>query len=143
MWWNFVGRSHDDVAAARAEWMAQVEVAPGAEDRAVPSPSAAPPCRSPATEGRGTAREPLGAGSERSSGTTAGRCPRPCCPTCGSAAEAPGALSKRCRPEHGCSVTRSADDQTAGAPDRTGGSLTVDDGVRCLPTGRPRHRRAP
>ncbi len=26
MWWNFVGRSHDDVAAARADWMAQVEV---------------------------------------------------------------------------------------------------------------------
>ena len=29
MWWNFVGRSHDDVAAARADWMAQVEVAQG------------------------------------------------------------------------------------------------------------------
>ncbi|QAY69351.1 pirin family protein [Xylanimonas protaetiae] len=24
MWWNFVGRSHDDVARARADWMAQV-----------------------------------------------------------------------------------------------------------------------
>ncbi|GAB2462634.1 pirin family protein [Xylanimonas ulmi] len=24
MWWNFVGRSHDDVARARDEWMAQV-----------------------------------------------------------------------------------------------------------------------
>ena len=21
MWWNFVGRDHDDIAAARAEWM--------------------------------------------------------------------------------------------------------------------------
>ncbi|MHA7133841.1 pirin family protein [Oerskovia turbata] len=30
MWWNFVGRSHDDVAAARADWMAQVEVVPDA-----------------------------------------------------------------------------------------------------------------
>ncbi len=29
MWWNFVGRSHDDVAAARADWMAQVEVTQG------------------------------------------------------------------------------------------------------------------
>jgi hypothetical protein len=25
MWWNFVGRSHDEVAAARAEWTAAVE----------------------------------------------------------------------------------------------------------------------
>lgn len=25
MWWNFVGRSHDEVAAAREEWMAAVE----------------------------------------------------------------------------------------------------------------------
>ena len=25
MWWNFVGRSHDEVAAARAEWMAAVD----------------------------------------------------------------------------------------------------------------------
>ena len=24
MWWNFVGRTHDDVARARADWMAQV-----------------------------------------------------------------------------------------------------------------------
>jgi quercetin 2,3-dioxygenase len=30
MWWNFVGRSHDDVAAARADWMAQVEAVPDA-----------------------------------------------------------------------------------------------------------------
>ncbi len=28
MWWNFVGRSHDDVARARADWMAQVADAP-------------------------------------------------------------------------------------------------------------------
>ncbi|KRD47012.1 pirin [Oerskovia sp. Root918] len=45
MWWNFVGRSHDDVAAARADWMAQVEVAqgdeagaPGASGAEVPVP---------------------------------------------------------------------------------------------------------
>lgn len=45
MWWNFVGRSHDDVAAARADWMAQVEVArgdgadvPGAGGPEVPVP---------------------------------------------------------------------------------------------------------
>jgi len=28
MWWNFVGRTHDDVARARADWMAQVADAP-------------------------------------------------------------------------------------------------------------------
>ncbi|QAY63839.1 pirin family protein [Xylanimonas allomyrinae] len=42
MWWNFVGRTHDDVARARADWMAQVGDAadgvatvytPGAGDR--------------------------------------------------------------------------------------------------------------
>jgi hypothetical protein len=26
MWWNFVGRSHDDVARARADWQAQLVV---------------------------------------------------------------------------------------------------------------------
>ncbi len=30
MWWNFVGRTHEDVARARADWMAQVADAPGA-----------------------------------------------------------------------------------------------------------------
>ena len=24
MWWNFVGRDHADIAAARADWMAQI-----------------------------------------------------------------------------------------------------------------------
>ncbi|PZR53460.1 pirin family protein [Xylanimonas oleitrophica] len=28
MWWNFVGRTHDDVARARADWMAQLADAP-------------------------------------------------------------------------------------------------------------------
>ncbi|RPF19606.1 pirin family protein [Myceligenerans xiligouense] len=28
MWWNFVGRTHDDVARARAAWMAQIEDLP-------------------------------------------------------------------------------------------------------------------
>lgn len=44
MWWNFVGRSHDDVAAARADWMAQVEVAGAAEapEALVPVPVPVP-----------------------------------------------------------------------------------------------------
>ncbi|MBD7951489.1 pirin family protein [Oerskovia rustica] len=43
MWWNFVGRSHDDVAAARADWMAQVEVSPAAlEDGAAAAPVPVP-----------------------------------------------------------------------------------------------------
>ena len=25
MWWNFVGRGHDDIVRARADWQAQVE----------------------------------------------------------------------------------------------------------------------
>ena len=25
MWWNFVGRDHEDIVAARADWQAQVE----------------------------------------------------------------------------------------------------------------------
>jgi hypothetical protein len=25
MWWNFVGRDHEDIAAARAEWMAEAD----------------------------------------------------------------------------------------------------------------------
>ncbi|GAA1862807.1 pirin family protein [Myceligenerans crystallogenes] len=29
MWWNFVGRSHDDVARARADWTAQIADLPG------------------------------------------------------------------------------------------------------------------
>lgn len=29
MWWNFVGRSHDEVAAARADWAQEVEVSSG------------------------------------------------------------------------------------------------------------------
>jgi len=28
MWWNFVGRSHEDVAAAREQWMAEIAGAP-------------------------------------------------------------------------------------------------------------------
>lgn len=28
MWWNFVGRTHDDVARARADWMAQIADVP-------------------------------------------------------------------------------------------------------------------
>lgn len=43
MWWNFVGRSHDDVAAARADWMEQVEVSPAAlEDAAAAAPVPVP-----------------------------------------------------------------------------------------------------
>ncbi|MBE7701555.1 pirin family protein [Oerskovia sp. Sa1BUA8] len=43
MWWNFVGRSHDDVAAARADWMAQVEVSAAAqEDEAAAAPVPVP-----------------------------------------------------------------------------------------------------
>jgi quercetin 2,3-dioxygenase len=34
MWWNFVGRSHADVARARADWMAQVADADGDVDGA-------------------------------------------------------------------------------------------------------------
>lgn len=34
MWWNFVGRSHDDVARARAQWQAQLEVGDGGTDSA-------------------------------------------------------------------------------------------------------------
>jgi redox-sensitive bicupin YhaK (pirin superfamily) len=29
MWWNFVGRSHEDMVAARTEWMAEVDAGVG------------------------------------------------------------------------------------------------------------------
>ena len=43
MWWNFVGRTHDDVVTARADWQAQVEqerVTGGADGRFGPHPAA-------------------------------------------------------------------------------------------------------
>lgn len=59
MWWNFVGRSHDDVAAARADWMAQVEVAqgdgadvPGAGGPEVPVPGDGGTRYAPGASGR-------------------------------------------------------------------------------------------
>ena len=30
MWWNFVGRSHDEIVAYRAEWMAEIGAEPDA-----------------------------------------------------------------------------------------------------------------
>ncbi|MBD5785900.1 pirin family protein [Cellulosimicrobium terreum] len=39
MWWNFVGRSHDDVVQARADWQAQLVVADAGPDE---DPSHAP-----------------------------------------------------------------------------------------------------
>ena len=43
MWWNFVGRDHDDIVGARAEWQAQVEqerATGGADGRFGPHPEA-------------------------------------------------------------------------------------------------------
>lgn len=43
MWWNFVGRDHDDIVAARADWQAQVEqqrATGGADGRFGPHPQA-------------------------------------------------------------------------------------------------------
>jgi redox-sensitive bicupin YhaK (pirin superfamily) len=43
MWWNFVGRDHDDIVAARADWQAQVEQqrsTGGADGRYGPHPEA-------------------------------------------------------------------------------------------------------
>jgi hypothetical protein len=28
MWWNFVGRSHDDIVAARAAWQSEIDIMP-------------------------------------------------------------------------------------------------------------------
>jgi hypothetical protein len=51
MWWNFVGRSHDDVAAARADWMAQVEVVQG-DGADVPVPGEGGTRYAPGASGR-------------------------------------------------------------------------------------------
>ncbi len=43
MWWNFVGRDHDDIVTARADWQAQVEqqrATGGADGRFGPHPEA-------------------------------------------------------------------------------------------------------
>ncbi|MCM0676832.1 pirin family protein [Micromonospora phytophila] len=43
MWWNFVGRSHEEVAAAREDWMAGRRFGVVAEDPAPPLPAPALP----------------------------------------------------------------------------------------------------
>ena len=43
MWWNFVGRSHDDVVAARDRWMREIgEGVPEGEELFGPFPEAQP-----------------------------------------------------------------------------------------------------
>lgn len=47
MWWNFIGRSHDEIVAARNDWMASLEtggssrfpVVPGYDGNALPAPA--------------------------------------------------------------------------------------------------------
>lgn len=43
MWWNFVGRSHEEVAAAREDWMAGRRFGVVADDAASPLPAPALP----------------------------------------------------------------------------------------------------
>ncbi|MGO1167681.1 MAG: pirin family protein [Janibacter sp.] len=53
MWWNFVGRSHDDIVAAREQWMAEIsgDPAPG-DERFGPFPDGQPsPLPAPALPG--------------------------------------------------------------------------------------------
>ena len=47
MWWNFVGRSHDDVVAARADWMREIGAEPADSDAGSPRFGQFPP-REPA-----------------------------------------------------------------------------------------------
>ncbi|WP_125099054.1 pirin family protein [Leucobacter chromiireducens] len=42
MWWNFMGRSHEDIARARADWQGRIAAA-GVPDPAVTAPSASHP----------------------------------------------------------------------------------------------------
>ena len=43
MWWNFVGRSHDEIVAARDDWMAGRRFGPVAGCTADPLPAPALP----------------------------------------------------------------------------------------------------
>ncbi|WP_346124814.1 pirin family protein [Micromonospora coerulea] len=55
MWWNFVGRSHEEVAAAREDWMAGRRFGAVADDPAPPLPAPAlPTTRLKARDRRGT-----------------------------------------------------------------------------------------
>ncbi|MFC4147861.1 pirin family protein [Micromonospora mangrovi] len=55
MWWNFVGRSHEEVAAAREDWMAGRRFGTVADDAAPPLPAPAlPTTRLKARDRRGT-----------------------------------------------------------------------------------------
>ena len=48
MWWNFVGRSHDEVVAFREEWQAQIDGERLRDGRfGVPVSDAAPPIPAP------------------------------------------------------------------------------------------------
>jgi redox-sensitive bicupin YhaK (pirin superfamily) len=68
MWWNFVGRSHDDVARARAEWQAQLVV--DGEDGSDGSDGSAENGPNP---DRGPGRSPRRGGTRYAEGAASGR----------------------------------------------------------------------
>ena len=60
MWWNFVGRSHEEIAAAREDWMAGRRFGAVADDPAppLPAPGAAHhPAQGPRPHATATATE--------------------------------------------------------------------------------------
>ncbi|MFB2586221.1 pirin family protein [Herbiconiux liukaitaii] len=50
MWWNFVGRSHDEIVAYRAAWQHEAGLAPAPADRTAPDAAHPEPARFGATD---------------------------------------------------------------------------------------------